>query len=309
METIKTILSAPKNTITGLFNLRIAFANPVESLDAANVRAELLHGDGIGNDYTITGRDRNWYIHWKAPDNCVGRSKIHLTGSVHTKTSVQRIVSQPVILQYDTRRIVRAVISAPTKMIIGAFNSRITFARPIHILHADNIVVRTVSGDPIGVNYQVKGEGHHWYIYSKMPEGRVGSSEISLTGSVHANGALETIDANPVLIRYDTQRAIGVTFGDVRYQSDHCVLPVTFQAPVIGVSKKHFRLTTLSGHPVERLKCYLYGQDSDYEFVLIPNGYRRGRFRVEMTLPVRKANGIVVDVDTTPIEISYPLED
>ena len=197
-------------------------------------------------------------------------------------------------------------MTAPQKTVIGKSNIRLTFARNVQGLNLSNVNIETVSGDAMGEDVRVSGVDGNWYLTCKIPDTCVGVSEISLTGSVIANGALETIDARATRIAYDTQRSLPMHSGKVRYEKSRFILPITFETDVSGLTKKHFLLTTVSGHSVSRMRCYLYGKDKDYELVFIPNGYRRGVFRVGMARQVQKANGIVLDADFTPIEIRYP---
>ena len=161
-------------------------------------------------------------------------------------------------------------------------------------------------GDPIGEDVRVWGEDGNWYLTFKIPDARVGSSQITLTGSVIANGALETLDAKAVTVDYDTRRSLRMHWGEIRYEKNQLTLPITFDTDVSGLTKKHFRLTSVSGHSVSRLRCYLYGKDRDYELVFIPNNYRRGVFTVEIARPVHKTNGIRMDVEIPLVEIRYP---
>ena len=303
---MRAILSAPTKTITGAFNIRVTCARAIESLDASHVHIHTLIGDTLGADYAVRGKDRQWSIVCPMPDARVGVSEVSLRGSVSVDGIPVTLDAKPVRITYDTRRIVRAVLSAPTKTVIGGFNTRITFQRAVHSVETANVRFQTTEGDAIGESYRIQGRGLNWYIAHKLPEFCVGSSEIALTGSVIANGAMETIDAKPVTVRYDTHRSLPVSWGDVRYEKGHIALPMTFDAPLSGLTQKHFRLIAVSGHLVSRLNCYLYGQDAEYELVFIPNNYRRGVFTIEMARQVQKATGVFVDVEMPPLEIRYP---
>ena len=303
---IKCVISVPLKTITGLFNIRFALARPIETLDASNIGIKTLVGDTVGLEYEIRGKGRNWYSVHKIPDNRVGRSEISLIGSITVNGTSETIDARTAILHYDTRRMVRCVMTAPQKTVIGKSNIRLTFARNVQGLNLSNVNIKTVSGDAMGEDVRVWGEDGNWYITCKVPHACVGMSEISLTGSVIANGALETIDAHAVRIAYDTLRSLPMHSGQVRYEKSRVILPITFETDVSGLTKKHFRLTAVSGHSASRMRCYLYGKDKDYELVFIPNGYRRGVFTVSMARQVQKANGVMLDADFTPIEIPYP---
>ena len=308
---IKCVISVPSQTVTGAFNTRYAFARAVETLNASNIRIDTESGDPIGENYRIQGKGKHWYILHRILDGCVGSSEITLTGSVNVNGTSEAIDARAARIIYDTRRIVRCVMTAPTQTVKGKFNIRLTFARNVQDLDLSNVDIETVSGDPIsgdpiGEDVRVWGEDGNWYLTFKIPDARVGRSQITLTGSVIANGALETLDAKAVTIDYDTRRSLMMHWGEIRYGKNQLTLPITFETDVIGLTKKHFRLTAVSGHSVSRLRCYLYGKDKDYELVFIPNGYRRGVFTVEIARPVHKTNGIRMDVEIPPVEIRYP---
>ena len=308
---IKCVISVPSQTVTGAFSTRYAFARVIEMLDVFNIRIDTESGDSIGENYRVKGMGKHWYIQHRIPDNCVGNSEIALTGSVNVNGRPESIDARAARIHYDTRRIVRCVMTAPAQTVKGKFNIRLTFARNVQDLDLSNVNIETVlgdpiSGDPIGENVSVWGEDGNWYLTFKIPEFHVGSSQITLTGSVIANGAFETIDVKAVTVDYDTRRSLRMHWGEIRYQKNQLTLPITFGTDVIGLTKKHFRLTVVSGHSVSRLRCYLYGKDRDYELVFIPNGYRRGVFRVEIVRPVHKTNGIRMDVEIPPVEIRYP---
>ena len=199
---------------------------------------------------------------------------------------------------------IRSVISVPSKIIIGAFNIRIAFGQPVENFGASNVNIRTIVGDPIGVNYKFFGNKGSRHILCKMPDARVGMSEVSLTGSVDVDGTPEAIDARPVTVRYDTQRIMPAELGEVLYRKNQIVLPIRFDAAVIGLTKKHFRLTAVSGSILRNLKCYLYGSGQAYELVMIPAANRKGVLLVEWTdREMRKENGVMVDVVMRAIEV------
>ena len=128
---IKCVISVPRQTITGLFNTRLAFARPIDTLNASNIGIKTLVGDTVGLEYEIRGKGRNWYIAHKIPDNRVGRSEISLIGSVTVNGISETIDARTAILHYDTRRRVRCVMTAPQKTVIGKSNIRLTFARNV----------------------------------------------------------------------------------------------------------------------------------------------------------------------------------
>ena len=195
---IKCVISVPSKMITGVFNIRFALARRIENLSALNIGIKTLVGDAVGSEYEIRGTGRNWYSVHRIPDNCVGRSEISLIGSINGTS--ETFDADTAILQYDTRRTVRCVMTAPGKTVIGKSNIRLAFARDVQGLDLSNLNIETVSGDAIGDAVSVWGKDGNWYITCKIPDNCIGQSEVSLTGSVVANGGLETIDARSVRI-------------------------------------------------------------------------------------------------------------
>ena len=61
---------------------------------------------------------------------------------------------------------IKCVISVPLKTITGVFNIRFALARPIETLDASNIGIKTLVGDTVGLEYEIRGKGRNWYIAS-----------------------------------------------------------------------------------------------------------------------------------------------
>ena len=151
----------------------------VETLNASNIRIDTESGDPIGENYRIQGKGKHWYILHRIPDNCVGSSEIALMGSVNVNGTPETIDARAARIIYDTRRIVRCVMTAPTQTVKGKFNIRLTFARNVQDLDLSNVDIETVSGDPIsgdpiGEDVRVWGESGNWYLTFKIPDARVG---------------------------------------------------------------------------------------------------------------------------------------
>ena len=191
----------------------------------------------------------------------------------------------------------KAIISPPPSIITGIFNIRFTLAQSVDFGES-NIVFRTLTGEPLGGYYTLHGSGTTYQIVYYIPEGVKGMSQVSLVGN--------DIVSKPVNIEYDTQRSITVEVGDIDYQKSQVRVPLTLSEWVVGLTKKHFGVLTISGNSVNRMKSYLYGKDDQYELVFIPNTYRRGVFDIQPIRQVRKTNGLMVDMIMDSIEIVYP---
>lgn len=200
---------------------------------------------------------------------------------------------------------IKAILSANTKIVTGASNVRIAFAQAADTLTAENIAITSIEGDLPNPDYRVFGAGVNWYVQYTLPEDASGTFQVGLTGDIAFDGTVEAVNTRPVTVEFDTRRTLTATFGTPRMANGQLLLPVVLDADVVGLTKKHFQLTAVSGHSVSRLKCYLYGSDREYELAVIPNTYK-GTFSVDFARAVRKANGLIVDVAVEALEVSYP---
>ena len=289
---IKCVISVPSKMITGVFNIRFALARRIENLDASNIGIKTLVGDAVGSECEIRGKGRNWYSVHRIPDNCVGRSEISLIGSINGTS--ETFDADTAIIQYDTRRMVRCVMTAPRKTVIGKSNIRLTFARDIQGLDLSNVKIETVSGDAIGDNIRVWGKEGNWYVTCKIPDNCIGRSEVSLTGSVIANGGLETIDARTVRIAYDTVKVVNASFGTPIKRGRKIEIPVSLDTPIQHLKKLNFRFSPAT--PFQ-----LYGTGDSYSLVL-PD--KRKQLKVSVFGPVQKTNGIDVKIIENVLEVN-----
>ena len=288
---IQCVISVPPKMITGVFNIRFALARRIETLEALNIGIKTLVGDAVGLNYEIKGKGRNWFTVHRIPDNCVGRSEISLIGSINGTS--ETFDARPVVLQYDTRRRVRCVLTAPVKTVKGKFNIRLTFARQVQDFDLSNVKIETVSGDPIGEDVRVWGQDGNWYLTCKIPDNCIGWSEVSLTGSVIVNSGLETIDARAVRIAYDTVRSVAASFGTPIKRGRKIEIPVSFDTPIQHLKKPNFRFSHAT--PFQ-----LYGTSDSYSLVLPDKGKP---LTVSVFGPVQKINGIDVKIIENVLEV------
>ena len=291
---IRCVISVPSKMITGVFNIRFALAHAIENLDASNIGIKTLVGDSVGSECEIKGEGKNWYTVHRIPDNCVGRSEISLIGSVTVDGTSETFDGRKAIIQYDTRRMVRCVMTAREKTVIGKSNIRLTFARKIQGLDLSNVEIETVSGDPIGEDVTVWGRGGDWYITCKIPDTCIGISEVSLTGSVIANGVIETIDARSVRIAYDTVKTVDVTFGSPIKRGRKIEIPVSFDTPIQHLKKRNFRFS-------RAIPFQLYGASDSYSLVLSDKGKP---LTVSVFGLVKKINGVDVKIMESVLEVN-----
>lgn len=97
---MKGVITAPKQIITGAFNVRFDFIRPIE-LTAADITAETLEGDALGHTKdNFGGSGAHYHILCYLPDARSGKSRISVVKD--------GLVVAPVIVEYDTVKTVRA---------------------------------------------------------------------------------------------------------------------------------------------------------------------------------------------------------
>lgn len=102
---MKGVITAPKQIITGAFNVLFDFIRPVE-MTAADVTVETLEGDALGHEKdSFGGSGASYHILCYVPDARLGRSRISVTK--------QGLEVAPVIIAYDTIKTVRATWGTP----------------------------------------------------------------------------------------------------------------------------------------------------------------------------------------------------
>lgn len=179
---MRGVITAPKQIITGAFNIRFDFIRPVELLQS-DVRVETLTGDALGNPKdSFGGSGASYHILCYLPDARSGRSRISVV-----KTG---LVVEPVIIEYDTVKTVRATWGVPiprgTKVEIP-----ISFGVAIEDLRKRNFRFSAA------VPFQLYGSGD---TYSLILPNRTGFS-VTVSGTVRkSNGVRVDIEANPFLL-------------------------------------------------------------------------------------------------------------
>ena len=179
----------------------------------------------------------------------------------------------------------KGIITAPRKIITGAFTMLFTFIRALE-LTADDVVVETLEGDALGhTKDSFGGSGASYHILCYLPDERKGKSRISVVK--------EGVDVPPVIVEYDTIRTVHATWRTPIRQNGKIEVPVAFDAPIQHLKKRNFRLSVPA--PFQ-----LYGTDTAYRVVL-PD--RNSPFSVAVSGTVRKLNGIVAEIVQSALEV------
>ena len=180
---------------------------------------------------------------------------------------------------------IKGVISAPRKIITGAFNVRFTFQREIELTAAD-VVVDTLEGDALGhTKDSFGGGGADYHILCYIPDVRKGRSRISVVNP--------DFDVVSVIVEYDTVRTVGMTFGTPMKRGSKIEIPVSFDTPIQNLTKRNFQVSYPSA-------CQLYGTGDSYSLV-IPKA--RDRFTVTVSGLIQKMNGVQAVVAETVLEV------
>ena len=181
----------------------------------------------------------------------------------------------------------KGVITAPKKIITGAFTILVTFIRPIELTAAD-VVVKTLEGDALGCpKDSFGGSGANYHILCYIPDERAGKSRISVTK--------EGIDVAPVEIIYDTVRTVRATWGTPIPRGSKVELPIAFDVAIQNLKKRNFRLSRPGPYQ-------LYGADATYS-LLIPAALSEKGLTIAVLGTVKKANGIRASIQGTLLEV------
>lgn len=182
----------------------------------------------------------------------------------------------------------RGVITAPKHVITGAFTLLFAFPSDISLTPAD-IKVETLEGDALGhAKDNFGGNGNHYHLLCYLPDARTGKSRFSV---VKAGVRVE-----PVVVEYDTVRTVIATWGTPVKRNRKIDIPVTFNASVKRLRKKHFQVSE------PRFPCQLYGQGDAYDLVV---AQARGltSFQVTVSGTVQKANGLEAVIERNSLEV------
>ena len=102
---MKGVITAPQEMITGAFNIRFGFIRPIE-LTAADITVETLEGDALGHTKdSFGGSGANYHVLCYVPDARSGKSRISVVKD--------GLIVEPVEIEYDTVRTVRATWGTP----------------------------------------------------------------------------------------------------------------------------------------------------------------------------------------------------
>ena len=181
----------------------------------------------------------------------------------------------------------------------------------------------TMSGTITGVSFTITGSGKDYHLNFTLPEATDQSSfsiSFSPTSSVTVGSEECSIEGNPVSITYDTTSEITADITDPALEIDPVNDPgvngydgsgerlvITIQidfmssssmlhTELVGLSKTDFHLLRLDGDPIHDFDYYLRGSGFIFELVVIPQNNRYGRFQVDMTGHVLKADGITNEI-------------
>ena len=179
----------------------------------------------------------------------------------------------------------RGVITAPTKVITGAFNIRFAFPKPLELTQAD-VVVETLEGDALGYSKDCfGGSGKDYHILCYIPDERKGESRVSVV----KNG----LEVEPVIVEYDTVQTIAATWGTPIQRGSRIELPVSFDTAVQNLKKRNFRFSYPTPYQ-------LYGTGDTYS-VVIPQ--RQENFTVAVSGAVEKVNGLRAEIRESVLEV------
>lgn len=181
----------------------------------------------------------------------------------------------------------RGVITAPKKIITGAFTVLFAFIRELE-LTADDVVVETLEGDALGHHKDTfGGGGRNYHLLCYLPDERTGKSRISVNK--------EGVAVEPVIVAYDTVRSVLPVWGLPFVRNGKIEIPLTFPCPVINLRKRNFQVS-------ETMQRYVYGAGADYHFVVSPSDIAEG-FSVTVSGPVQKENGLDAVIQETVVEV------
>lgn len=182
----------------------------------------------------------------------------------------------------------RGVITAPKKVVTGAFTLLFSFPSDVPLTPAD-IKVEVLEGDALGhAKDSFGGSGNHYHLLCYLPDTRTGKSRVSVDRA--------GVNVEPVIVEYDTVRTVLADFGTPVKRNRKIDIPVSFDVPVKRLRKQHFRFSE------PRSPYELYGQGDDYDLVVSPP---RGvsHFEVTVSGTVEKLNGLMAAIVAVPLEV------
>jgi len=179
----------------------------------------------------------------------------------------------------------RGVITAPNKIITGAFTLLFSFPSDIDLTAAD-IQVETLEGDALGhAKDSFRGRGNHYHLLCYLPDERAGKSRFSVTKP--------GVDVAPVVVEYDTVRKVVATWGTPVKQNRKIEVPLSFDASIRRLRKQHFLL-------FKRHQFQVYGTGDTYQLVV---SAADAPFRVVVSGTVQKTNGLQAVIVPSVVEV------
>lgn len=182
----------------------------------------------------------------------------------------------------------RGVITAPKKIITGAFTLLFSFPMDID-LSADHIHVETIDGDALGhPKDNFCGSGKHYHLLCYIPDARAGKSRVSVVK--------DGVDVSSVVLEYDTVRTVNAAFGEPVSRGRKVEIPVSLDTPVRRLKKRHFLVSP-------PMPCTLYGSGNSYDLVVSPSASQR-EFSVSVSGNIEKANGLDAVIAEDSLEVT-----
>ena len=183
----------------------------------------------------------------------------------------------------------KGIITAPKKVITGAFTLQFSFWREIELSMAD-IRVETLEGDTLGHSKDCfSGSGSNYHLCCYLPDARAGKSRFSVTKA--------GVDVEPVIVVYDTVRTVTATWGTPFRRGSKMEIPLSFDVPIQHLKKRNFRFSYTT--PFQ-----LYGTADAYSVVLPDrNPDRNSHFTVVVSGAVQKANRLRAEIEETILEV------
>ena len=181
---MKGVITVPSGIITGAFNILFDFIRPID-LTAADVVVETLEGDGLGHAKdTFGGSGASYHILCYIPDARSGKSRISVVKD--------GLIVEPVIVEYDTVKTVRATWGTP---IPRGTKVEIPISFDVAIEHLKKRHFR-FSGFP-GFPFHLYGSGD---TYSLVLPNRTGLT-VTVSGAVRkSNGIRADIQEEQLLV-------------------------------------------------------------------------------------------------------------
>ena len=181
----------------------------------------------------------------------------------------------------------RGVITAPKRVVTGAFTLLFSFPSDVPLTKTD-IKVETLEGDALGhAKDTFGGSGKHYHLLCYLPDARAGKSRFSV--------AKTGVRVEPVIVEYDTVRTAIATWGTPVQRNRKIEIPVTFDASIKRLRKQHFQVS-------EPMPYQLYGQGDAYELVVCPSRAVT-RFQITISGTVQKNNELAVAIPLNTLEV------